>query len=82
MKKQKAFSEEMRKLYVALTRAEQKLYLVGTVKDKESMLNEWQKAAMQENTVLSPMLRLNTDTFINWIGYCLIRHESFAKVMN
>ncbi|OJG34610.1 helicase-exonuclease AddAB, AddA subunit [Enterococcus cecorum DSM 20682 = ATCC 43198] len=79
LKKQKAFSEEMRKLYVALTRAEQKLYLVGTVKDKESMLNEWQKAAMQENTVLSPMLRLNADTFINWIGYCLIRHESFAK---
>ena len=79
LKKQKAFSEEMRKLYVALTRAEQKLYLVGTVKDKESMLKEWQKAAMQENTVLSPMLRLNADTFINWIGYCLIRHESFAK---
>ena len=32
----KALSEEMRKLYVALTRAEQKLYLVGSYKDRQA----------------------------------------------
>ena len=33
----KLLSEEMRKLYVALTRAEQKLFLVGSYKDQAAM---------------------------------------------
>ncbi|EOT44444.1 helicase-exonuclease AddAB subunit AddA [Enterococcus columbae] len=80
IKLQKMLSEEMRKLYVALTRAEQKLYLVGTYASKEQALKEWRKALAQEEQVLSANLRLSkSGNFLNWLGYCLIRHPQTSQ---
>lgn len=71
----KMLSEEMRKLYVALTRAEQKLYLVGSYKTKEEALKNWGKALDQENTVLDPALRLKGKAnLMDWVGMTLMRH--------
>ncbi|MDO4765409.1 MAG: helicase-exonuclease AddAB subunit AddA [Eubacteriales bacterium] len=42
MLKKEMLEEEQRLLYVALTRAREFLYLVGTVNDKEKALNKWQ----------------------------------------
>ena len=71
----KLLSEDMRKLYVALTRAEQKLYLVGSYDDEDSAYKTWSKAALNENLVLDAGLRNGqNDSFFDWVGMTLFRH--------
>lgn len=78
---QKALSEEMRKLYVAFTRAEQKLYLVGSYKTKEEAFKNWQRGLAQEQLILDPALRLSgKGTLMNWIGLTLVRHPDMQQV--
>ncbi|BCA85868.1 ATP-dependent helicase/nuclease subunit A [Enterococcus saigonensis] len=79
----KAFSEEMRKLYVAVTRAEQKLYLVGSYENKETALQSWQMALTQEKRVLNPALRLKgSHVLLNWVGMTLMRHPDMEAVFS
>lgn len=73
-KKKKLLAEEMRKLYVALTRAEEKLFLVGSYKDEASVWKEWAQAAELEQEVLPAVMRLNSSHMMKWIGYSLIRY--------
>ena len=76
VKLRKLLSEEMRKLYVALTRAEQKLYLVGSYNDKEAMFKEWLKVADVTTKVLPSENRLQgKSSLMNWVGMTLIRHK-------
>lgn len=39
---QETISEELRVLYVAMTRAREKLYMIGTVKDAQKAVEGWQ----------------------------------------
>ncbi|WP_071131728.1 helicase-exonuclease AddAB subunit AddA [Enterococcus timonensis] len=81
VKRGQLLSEEMRKLYVALTRAEQKIFLVGSYKSEEAMLNSWQQASLEANEKLSAPLRLKNSSMLDWVGYTLIRHpEMQAKL--
>ncbi|MGM0166582.1 helicase-exonuclease AddAB, AddA subunit [Enterococcus sp. AZ135] len=79
----KLLSEEMRKLYVALTRAEQKLFLVGSYDDEEAAYKIWSKGSLNENLVLDTSLRNGQkDSFIDWVGLTLFRHpimENYQK---
>lgn len=78
-KLQKLLSEEMRKLYVALTRAEQKLILVGSYQDEATAWKTWAKVAQHDQRVLPASLRLaQGGNLMNWIGYSLIRHPHTA----
>lgn len=79
-KKNKLLSESMRVLYVALTRAEQKLFLVGSYKSKDKALEKWELAAGHTDTVLAPDLRLSASSYMDWIGMSLIRHQSMDEV--
>lgn len=74
-KKNRILSEQMRVLYVALTRAEQKLYLVGSYKNKEAAFSKWDKVSGHSKSVLPPTLRLDSQHFMDWIGRCLVRHQ-------
>ncbi|WP_430609172.1 helicase-exonuclease AddAB subunit AddA [Enterococcus sp. DIV0876] len=77
----KALSEEMRKLYVALTRAEQKLFLVGSYKNQEDGFKTWQSGLTQKELVLDPALRLVArGNLMDWIGRSLIRHPDMEAV--
>jgi ATP-dependent helicase/nuclease subunit A len=42
---QESVSEELRVLYVAMTRAREKLFMLGTVKDADKHLEEWSRTA-------------------------------------
>ncbi|NPC92126.1 helicase-exonuclease AddAB subunit AddA [Bacillus sp. WMMC1349] len=68
-------SEELRVLYVALTRAKEKLYLIGTVKDKEKSLTKWRSAASQKEWLLPDFERFQAKSFIDFIGPALMRHR-------
>lgn len=79
----KLLSEEMRKLYVALTRAEQKLYLVGSYKNQSAMWKEWLQVADVETQVLPVENRLQgKNSLMNWIGSCLVRHQQIENYQN
>ncbi|MGC6768983.1 helicase-exonuclease AddAB subunit AddA [Enterococcus sp. LJL51] len=75
IKMNKLLSEEMRKLYVALTRAEQKLFLVGSYNDQEAAWKEWGKVKDVATLVLPQENRLQSkSSLMNWIGMTLVRH--------
>ena len=67
-------AEEMRVLYVALTRAKEKLYLVGTVKDMEKTLDKWNSEIDEDEWLLPDYVRAKAKCYLDWIGPALIRH--------
>ncbi len=83
-------SEEMRKLYVALTRAEQRLFLVGKVDpgkggsrkptlDLQSIVESWQSQT-EESAILLPMAERNSaKSYLDWIGPAISRHPDVVK---
>ncbi|WP_034550152.1 helicase-exonuclease AddAB subunit AddA [Carnobacterium funditum] len=74
-RKAKLLSEEMRKLYVALTRAEEKLFLIGSYKDEESAYKEWGIIGGHQPTVLPSDIRLTATSLMKWVGLSLMRHS-------
>lgn len=73
--KKNDYAEQMRVLYVALTRAEQKLFLVGTQPTEEKALDKWDKGNGSRERILPDQLRLTTNNFLDWIGYATARHQ-------
>ncbi|MGF2615302.1 helicase-exonuclease AddAB subunit AddA [Rossellomorea vietnamensis] len=74
-KRLETIAEEMRVLYVALTRAKEKLYLVGTVKDAEKSIKQWNAAARHQEWLLPDFERAKALSFMDWVGPALIRHR-------
>ncbi|MBR7554976.1 helicase-exonuclease AddAB subunit AddA [Allobacillus sp. GCM10007491] len=70
-----SLAEEMRVLYVALTRAKEKLVVVGQSKDWQKQLEKWNEVANHSEWVLPPHTRTDQATYLNWIGSALIRHQ-------
>lgn len=76
--KRESLAEEMRVLYVALTRAKEKLVMVGNVASFEKKQKKWQKMAEYENWVLPAHFRMESKSFLDWVGPALIRHKENA----
>lgn len=80
-------AEEMRLLYVALTRAEQRLILTGSVNEKNSrnnmkaLWNRWSKGQQGRNVVLGPQLRLDSHSMLDWLGLTLVRTPQFNPLL-
>jgi len=68
-------AEEMRVLYVALTRAKEKLYLIGTLKDKDKVVEQWMDHLQNQEWVLGNFERLKSKCYLDWIGPAVIRHR-------
>ncbi|AST08014.1 helicase-exonuclease AddAB subunit AddA [Anoxybacillus flavithermus] len=68
-------AEEMRILYVALTRAKEKLYIVCTAKDVEAKKKKWQEVAYTQTWELPPYVIEKAKSYADWIGYALVRHR-------
>ncbi|MGX7092516.1 helicase-exonuclease AddAB subunit AddA [Hutsoniella sourekii] len=75
-------AEEMRKLYVALTRCEQKLFIVGTVDSVE----QWEKQADQVGLLSDPhattvdrQLRRSSPSWLTWINQALSFKENKSQ---
>ncbi|GAY72565.1 ATP-dependent nuclease, subunit A [Lentilactobacillus kosonis] len=80
--KNASLGEEMRKLYVALTRAEQRLYLVGNVKkvdDGADLVDKWLAKAADDSLVLSVAARNQANSFIDWVGPAIARHPNVSE---
>jgi ATP-dependent helicase/nuclease subunit A len=72
--KNELLAEEMRVLYVALTRAKEKLYLVGTVKKLEKKLELWKQQLLNEEWHLPSYDRSKAKCYMDWVAPSLVRH--------
>ena len=68
-------AEEMRVLYVALTRAKEKLYLIATVNDAEKSVKSWASKASHSEWLLKDYVRAGATCYLDWIGPSIIRHQ-------
>jgi ATP-dependent helicase/nuclease subunit A len=71
-------SEELRVLYVALTRAKEKLFLIGTCKDREKSVSKWKRAVNHKEWLLPDFERYQAKSYLDFIGPALIRHREAA----
>ncbi|MFP4697913.1 MAG: helicase-exonuclease AddAB subunit AddA [Eubacteriales bacterium] len=77
-------SEELRILYVAFTRAREKLILTGTVSSRTSLekrLEKWVMACLEEKKELSYSLVTEASNYLDWVVPSLIRHKSAKKLL-
>jgi len=72
-------SEELRILYVALTRARDKLYLVGTVPDIRKKAKKWAECMFFDK--LPYHILLKATGFIDWLGPCIMRHKDGKELL-
>jgi ATP-dependent helicase/nuclease subunit A len=64
--KREALGEELRVLYVALTRAKEKLILTGTVQNKETTLSKYTGNVIAKKPI-SYLQRVNAASYLDWI---------------
>lgn len=70
-----SLSEELRVLYVALTRAREKLYLVGSINKREESISAWLQLASDHRETLLPSSILGAArSYLDWIGPACYRH--------
>ncbi len=74
-----AFAEQLRVLYVALTRAEQHIYLVGTYKSAETMWKKWSQAKFGSQRMLPDWVRLKGSSYLDLAGMALLRHPDVSQ---
>nr|WP_201261883.1 helicase-exonuclease AddAB subunit AddA [Metasolibacillus fluoroglycofenilyticus] len=71
-------AEEMRILYVAMTRAKEHLILLGTVKNWQRKLDKWEALQnLAPKTLLPNYLRASANSFLDWVAPALVSHPDF-----
>ena len=77
-----ALGEEMRVLYVAMTRAVDKLILSGTVKDPEKELAKIASCGEPADGLLSYAARTGARNYLKWLLYALWAHPAFGALLS
>lgn len=67
-------SEEMRILYVACTRAKEKLIITGAVRSMEKSIERWMSSAYLEKNIILPSEVLKGKSYLDWIATSLCHH--------
>ncbi|MBU9719929.1 MULTISPECIES: helicase-exonuclease AddAB subunit AddA [Bacillaceae] len=75
-------AEEMRVLYVALTRAKEKLILIGTVNEGEKSLEKWKEFVGEDQWLLPAVDRQKANSFLDWVGPAVLRHNTSVQFFN
>lgn len=73
-------AEEMRVLYVALTRPKDKLVLVSSVKSLLRSTQSWASVLQDEDMQLPDYVLARGRCYLDWIGPSLIRHRSATEL--
>ena len=75
-----SLSEEMRCLYVALTRAKELLILTARTKSLQNSIEKWANHIGGQETTLPAYYRSSVKSYLDWIMPCLLRHHSAAEL--
>lgn len=68
-------SEEMRILYVAFTRAKEKLIITGATKNLEKSILRWSSAAALDDEIVPASEVLKGKSYLDWIGMAICKHR-------
>ncbi|MEN2767684.1 helicase-exonuclease AddAB subunit AddA [Ornithinibacillus xuwenensis] len=74
-KRRELLAEEMRVLYVALTRAREKLVMVGNVASFQKKQETWQSIIDHSEWILPAHFRIQSKSYLDWVGPALVRHH-------
>lgn len=74
--RRESVAEEMRILYVALTRAREKLILVGGVPQLAKVLDRWAYAIWETGWPLPASELSQASSYLDWLGPALLRHPA------
>ena len=67
-------SEEMRILYVAFTRAKEKLIITGATRNLEKSIKGWVSAASLDENIVHPSEVLKGKSYLDWIAMAMCKH--------
>ncbi len=73
-------SEEIRILYVAMTRAKEKLIITGNTKYSKTRIARWEMFNGRKEVALPSFEISRTDNYLDWIMMSLSRHKSGEKI--
>lgn len=73
-------AEEMRVLYVAMTRAREKLILIGSVKDLQKKAELWCANVLHRDWALPDAELASAKCFLDWLGPVIARHDKGAPI--
>ena len=79
--KNKLLSEELRVLYVALTRAREKLIITGVIDNLEKKLNKM-SPIIGDDKVISSMCLDNVNSYLDIILACMLRYKDAKSLRN
>jgi ATP-dependent helicase/nuclease subunit A len=74
--KLEVLAEEMRILYVAFTRAKEKLIITGLINNAEEKCKQWASISNSIEEKISEYEIVNSKCYLDWIGLALVRHIS------
>ena len=74
--------EELRVLYVALTRAKEKLILIGSISNLEKKLKSFASIQSREQTALPFGVLSRATSYFDWILPALFRNQVLADLLN
>jgi ATP-dependent helicase/nuclease subunit A len=75
-------AEEMRILYVAMTRPREKVYLIAAVRNLEQQIQNWSKHVEHPDLHLPDFELSKANSYLDWIGPALIRHPNAEILRN
>ncbi|KIL45641.1 helicase-exonuclease AddAB subunit AddA [Jeotgalibacillus soli] len=73
-------SEEMRVLYVAMTRSKERLYMVGTLLNTAASIKKWNAVSNHSEWQLPDYTRKAAKSYFDWIGPALVRHPQASTL--
>ena len=73
-------SEEMRILYVAFTRAKEKLIITGATSNLEKSINGWISSASLDKNIVLPSEVLKGKSYLDWIAMAMCKHTCGEKL--
>ncbi|MCR1600900.1 helicase-exonuclease AddAB subunit AddA [Clostridioides difficile] len=73
-------SEEMRVLYVAFTRAKEKLIITGSTRNIQDSIKRWSNGIESLDTI-SQYKILKGKNFLDWIMPCVLRHRDLSNLL-
>lgn len=74
-----SLSEEMRILYVALTRAKEKLIITGQVKDLEKSMDKWTSLSQGLDFRLPSSRVEKGSSYLDWMMSILLKHHELSQ---
>ncbi|MBU4533844.1 MAG: helicase-exonuclease AddAB subunit AddA [Eubacteriales bacterium] len=78
--RREALAEEMRVLYVAMTRARERLILVGSSKNLAKSAKAWCEGLPRPTWPLEDADVVGARSFLDWIGRAVVRHPDGAPI--